>query len=68
MTDPGTVPPGTSGAPASSQPSTRERICDRPVSWPTGAAPARHILIPLYCAGLCDAVNIAPGRPIDPDA
>ena len=34
----------------------------RPVSWPTGAAPARHILMPLYRAGLCEAVNIAPGR------
>ena len=31
-----------------------------PESCPIGAAPARHILIPLYCAGLWLAVNIAP--------
>ena len=36
-------------------------ICCSPVCSPTGAAPARHILIPLYCAGLWLAVNIAPG-------
>ena len=33
----------------------------RPVSWPTARAPLRQNLTPLYCAGLCDAVNIAPG-------
>ena len=33
----------------------------RPVCSPTGAAPARHSLMPLYCAGLWLAVNIAPG-------
>ena len=32
-----------------------------PVSTPTGRAPARQSLMPLYPAGLCDAVNIAPG-------
>jgi hypothetical protein len=37
------------------------RISARPVSWPIGRAPARHILMPLYRAGLWDAVNIAPG-------
>ena len=39
-----------------------------PVSWPTGAAPARHNLMPLYWAGLWLAVNIAPGRPRKPEA
>lgn len=38
------------------------------MSWPTGAAPARQSLMPLYCAGLCEAVNIAPGRPRLPEA
>ena len=33
----------------------------RPVSWPTGRAPARHSLMPLYWAGLWEAVNMAPG-------
>lgn len=56
------------GAPSSDQRSTMMRISDRPVSWPTGAAPARHILMPLYCAGLCEAVNIAPGRSRLPEA
>lgn len=40
----------------------------RPVSWPTGAAPARHILMPLYWAGLWEAVNMAPGRSRLPEA
>src|SRR4051812_9282558 len=40
----------------------------RPESWPMGAAPARHILMPLYWAGLWLAVNIAPGRPREPAA
>src|SRR3954451_21679477 len=33
-----------------------------------GAAPARHILMPLYWAGLWLAVNIAPGTSSDPAA
>ena len=33
-----------------------------------GAAPARHILMPLYCAGLWLAVNIAPGTSSEPAA
>ncbi len=37
------------------------RITSSPLSSPIGRAPARHILIPLYCAGLCDAVSVAPG-------
>ncbi len=37
-------------------------ISTRPVSSPTGRAPARHNLMPLYWAGLCEAVNMAPGR------
>src|SRR6266498_4051939 len=40
----------------------------RPVSCPTGAAPARHSLMPLYWAGLWLAVNIAPGASRCPDA
>ena len=43
-------------------------ICARPVSSPTGAAPARQSLMPLYCAGLWLAVNIAPGASRRPDA
>ena len=42
---------------------TRSRISVRPVSRPTGAACAWHSLMPLYCAGLWLAVNIAPGQP-----
>ena len=34
-----------------------------PVSAPTGRAPSRHSLIPLYLAGLWLAVIIAPGMP-----
>ena len=41
---------------------------ERPVSCPTGRAPAWHILIPLYWAGLWLAVNIAPGTSIAPEA
>ena len=40
----------------------------RPVSTPTGLAPARHSLMPLYWAGLCDAVNMAPGASKRPAA
>ncbi len=39
---------------------TMSRISSRPVSLPTGCAPARHIFIPLYCAGLWLAVNMTP--------
>ena len=35
---------------------------------PMGEALARHILMPLYCAGLWLAVNIAPGRSSHPEA
>ena len=34
----------------------------RPVSVDTGAAPARQSLMPLYFAGLWEAVNIAPAQ------
>ena len=37
-------------------------MTSRPVSSPTGLAPARHSLMPLYCAGLCEPVKVAPGR------
>ena len=47
---------------------TRSRIAPRPDSLPIGDAPARHILIPLYAAGLWLAVNITPGRSKCPEA
>ena len=34
---------------------------------PIGCAPARHIFMPLYCAGLWLAVNITPAWPSRPD-
>ncbi len=43
-------------------------ISRRPESSPIGLAPARHSFMPLYCAGLWDAVNMAPGAPIWPAA
>ena len=33
---------------------------------PIGCAPARHIFMPLYCAGLWLAVNITPAWPSSP--
>lgn len=50
----------------SSQPWARSRIAESPESWPTGFAPARHILMPLYWAGLWLAVNMAPGMSRNP--
>ena len=47
---------------------TASRISARPLSRPIGVAPARHILMPLYCAGLWLAVNITPGCPRCPEA
>ncbi len=47
---------------------TRSRISASPVSSPMGAARVRHILMPLYCAGLWLAVNIAPAMPRLPEA
>ena len=44
------------------------RMSARPLSWPTGAAPALHSLMPLYFAGLWLAVNIAPGMSSEPAA
>jgi hypothetical protein len=52
----------------SSNSCARSRIQDRPVSCPTGRAPDRHSLMPLYFAGLWLAVNMAPGSPSHPDA
>ncbi|CAB4810921.1 unannotated protein [freshwater metagenome] len=40
---------------------TKFSIVCKPDSLPIGLAPLRHNLIPLYCAGLWLAVNIAPG-------
>ena len=51
-----------------SPPATRSRISARPVSSPTGRASLRQSFIPLYCAGLWLAVNIAPARPRCPEA
>ncbi len=57
------------GAPTGGSPaSVSALIRPRPVSSPTGLAPARHSLIPLYCAGLCDAVSMAPGASYSPAA
>ena len=39
-----------------------------PMSRLIGTAPGRQVLIPLYVAGLCEAVNIAPGRFSTPEA
>ena len=45
-----------------SRPATvMSRISVKPVSAPIGFAPARHNFTPLYCAGLCEAVSMAPG-------
>ncbi|CFE84491.1 Uncharacterised protein [Mycobacterium tuberculosis] len=44
------------------------RMAVSPVSAPTGLAAARHILMPLYAAGLWLAVNIAPGQSNSPEA
>ena len=60
-TDRARPPAAGSAAPISS--AARSRISASPVSVPTGSAPARHSLMPLYRAGLWLAVNIAPGRP-----
>ena len=61
-----TVPgaPSNAGTPST----TSAAIVERPVSCPTGFAPARHSLMPLYFAGLWLAVNIAPGQSNSPDA
>ena len=53
--------PGDLAASRSRPPRPSSLICVRPVCSPTGAAPARQSLMPLYCAGLWLAVNIAPG-------
>jgi hypothetical protein len=63
-TRPGVVPAAGAGTPCS----TAVRIVARPVSAPMGAAPARQSLMPLYCAGLWLAVNIAPGTSRAPEA
>src|SRR5918996_1649848 len=55
------------GSATSNEPiSASSRTCASPVSCPTGAAPARQSLIPLYWAGLWLAVNMAPGSPSRP--
>src|SRR3984957_7904806 len=57
---------GGIGAPTNS--SAPASMSAKPVSRPIGRAPDRHNLRPLYWAGLCDAVNMAPGESRWPDA
>ena len=58
LTEPGGASPGSGLAgPPRPWPGCR----GRPVSWPTGRAPGRHSLIPLYWAGLWEAVSMAAG-------
>ncbi len=59
---------GGVGEPVAGIPSAISRICWRPVSSPTGAAPDRHSFSPLYWGGLWLAVNIAPGSARRPEA
>ena len=54
--------PPDAGTPAAAM----SRSSASPVSAPTGRAPARHSLMPLYLAGLWLAVTIAPGMPSAP--
>ena len=63
-TTPGTVLSAGPGTPCS----TASRMLSNPVSAPIGDAPARQSLMPLYCAGLWLAVNIAPGTSRAPEA
>ena len=61
-----TMPTRSAASAAASQPVSSNscassRTSASPVSRLIGTAPARHILMPLYLAGLCEAVNIAPG-------
>ena len=60
--------PGPAAAVGVAPDATRSRISASPVSMPTGRALARQSLMPLYCAGLWLAVNIAPGWPRWPEA
>ena len=60
--------PGAGAGAGSGSARTMASIWPSPVSAPTGAAPARHILMPLNSAGLCEAVNTAPGRSRRPEA
>ena len=49
------------GRPGAGPRAVAASISFSPVSSPMGLAPARQSLMPLYSAGLCEAVNIAPG-------
>ncbi len=66
VSDPG-VAAGSGPSPASTA-VAMALMSAKPVSAPTGRAPDRQSLTPLYCAGLCDAVNMAPGAPKRPAA
>ena len=46
----------------------RALISSSPVPAPMGDAPGPQSFMPLYPAGLCDAVNMAPGAPSIPEA
>ena len=60
--------PASGGVGSPSSFSASASMSASPVSRPIGRAPERHILRPLYWAGLCDAVNIAPGASRCPEA
>ena len=60
--------PGAGAGGGSGSARTMASISASPVSAPTGPAAARHNLIPLNSAGLCEAVNTAPGRSRRPEA
>ena len=55
------VPAASGGLVGPTSLSTMAWMSRRPVSWPTGRAPGRHSLIPLYLAGLWEAVSMAAG-------
>ena len=59
--------PGTAAG-AGSSPEATSLMRRSPVSSPTGRAPDRQNLMPLYWAGLCEAVNMAPGASSAPAA
>ena len=61
-----TVP--RSSTPGAVPRSTIALMSRRPVSSPTGLAPARQNFRPLYCLGLWLAVSMMPGMSSEPDA
>ncbi|EZP30043.1 hypothetical protein BW35_02068 [Micrococcus luteus] len=55
-------------SPASRYAWAASRISNSPVSEETGTAPAWAIFMPLYSAGLCEAVNTTPAACFTPAA